>query len=243
MKRFGQFAGRHLVRTAAAGVLLGTLAGGTAIAADFGVKKPSPALPKLASRDWTGFHVDLFAMAGVDSTRFSRAPDAVTVSSTLAGIGGRIGYRRQFQNGVVAGVDGSVAANLNRRGQKDLPSFPPDRAQFEARFASDVRGILGFAFNQTLMAYAAAGVSILNYRGCTNFGGTCFAGSEFDKTIAGAVVAAGLAVRLSQSIYGFAEYNARFFGNQRHSTPTVAPTTTSTRTTQHEVRGGIGVIF
>ena len=221
----------------------------SASAADLPSRKAPPAhVAPTPLFSWAGFYVG--ADAGFSAIK-DRAvypngfpPDAsATLKSNLFAFGAHAGYRMQFANTLVAGVEIS-AESLGRKTAHALPDgFPAgNESGFRAIYGGALRGSLGLALGRSLI-YANGGMAYLSARSFTTQPYPVIQpDSEFKNNRLGWTIGAGYAYALSDSLSVKAEYRYANFGTKLNETVAIAASQ-RTRIDTQSVRLGVSYTF
>jgi outer membrane immunogenic protein len=230
-----------------AGVAAMALAFG-AQAADLGVPRGAVAGVVVAPVfSWTGFYVGGDIGYWTSSTTvLLPALAGTTTSPNPNGIklGGHIGYRHQFSNSLVLGVEGDLSWLGGSNREATLPGFAPNVFRLRATWDGSIRGTAGFAIDRALI-YATGGVAFIQTNGCgANPPGTaCVAGTQFGSTRTGWTVGAGLAYAVTPNVAIRGEYLYANYGTLNYVTPVSAGGITSYKLDTHTIRLGASYMF
>lgn len=207
-------------------------------------RRPVP----VAAYNWTGLYVGAdvgYQLSSVD-TFVPAAPGLGTADGrpNSISLGGHIGYRYQFPNRFVIGVEGDIAW---LDGDHTAALFGLPGVGFNARthWDASVRGTMGFAFDRTLI-YATGGASWINGEGCGVIlpaPTTCLAGTTYSRTFSGWVVGGGGAFAFPGNLTARIEYLHADYGTTSVPTPVAAGGTTNVRITTNKVRAGLSWRF
>lgn len=221
------------------------LATSSAMAADLGTKKPSPA-PAFTSFNWTGAYVGVDAGYSFGRGRYSIPAVATAYSNPEPSgfsLGAHAGYRYQLQNNIVLGAEARIFANIDSKDKKELVAGV-NGGQLENRWGGDARLSIGFAMDR-LMPYIAGGLAFTELKGCATVTMTspCAANTPFSDTRIGWTVGAGLAYAVTNNLIARIDYSYADFGRKNHSTAGVAGGITRAKLETHAVRAGLSYKF
>ena len=223
--------------------------GSSASAADLPSRKAPPAyIATTPIFSWTGFYVgaDAGFSAIKDRTVYPNgfpADASATLKSNLFAFGAHAGYRMQFANNLVAGVEMS-AESLGRKTAHALPNgFPAgNESGLRANYGGALRGSLGLALGRSLI-YASGGMAYLSARSFTTQPYPVIQpDSEFKNNRLGWTLGAGYAYALSDSLSVKAEYRYANFGTKLNETVAIAASQ-RTRIDSQNVRIGLSYTF
>lgn len=164
--------------------LVATASATTVFAADLIIEEPV-AIVDVASTDWTGPYVGVFAGAGSGTVDWASLPTGALsgdydASGWLLGV--RAGYNWQADS-VVYGIEADIAwADISGEDE----DFAPDAVTRSIDWTGSLRGRLGFAV-ESLLLYGTAGVAAAgssaevfgNEDSATHFGWTAGIGAEY----------------------------------------------------------------
>ncbi|KAF0230616.1 MAG: hypothetical protein FD175_1376 [Beijerinckiaceae bacterium] len=233
---------KHTLAVAAVALL----ATSSAMAADLGTKKPSPA-PVFTAFSWTGAYVGAdagysFGKGTVNVVGFAGAiarPDPSGFS-----LGAHAGYRYQLANNIVLGAEVRAFANLDTRDDAIYPTAPVNAGRLENQWGGDARLSLGYAVGR-MLPYIAGGIALADYKGCTTLvaTGACGANASFSDTRIGWTIGGGLAYAFTNNLIARIDYAYSAFGNKNHTTTGVAGGITRVKLETHAVRAGLSYKF
>ena len=203
--------------------------GASASAADLPARAPAMApAPVFVGMNWSGFYVGLQAgYLWSDNTITIPQPGGPAFNFTATpgpdafSIGGQIGYRHQYANGFVVGVEADVSALLDSRNGGPyfgaLGAFP---SASEHKWDASLRLQLGYSMGRWL-PYLTGGVSFLNEDGCQapTAGAACILGTAYNSTRTGWTIGAGVAFAVTNNLIVNAEYRFADYGSKTYSTP------------------------
>lgn len=231
-----------------------TLAGAVALfltagagAADLGAPRmPVASAVAAPAFSWTGVYagLDLGYWTG-RSTMF--VPGFVSGHPAPNGLtlGGHLGYRHQFANNLVLGLEADLSWLGGRRA---FGTIPGDIAVYSLRASWDgsIRATAGFAVDRTLV-YATAGLAAIDIQGCSVLNPAvstdCFVGTVHGGTRTGWTVGVGLAHAVAPNWAVRAEYLYANYGSRTYATPASFTGTTVSRLETHKVRLGVSYLF
>jgi outer membrane immunogenic protein len=196
--------------------------------------------------NWTGFYVggDIGYWTGPSSITYPVSAFSASVSPNGIKLGGHLGYRHQFANNFVLGVEADLSwlGGSNREGT--VVNSAPAVARVRGSWDGSVRGTAGFAIDRALI-YATGGVSFIQTNGCTAAapGAACAALTQFGGTRAGWTIGAGLAYAVTPNVSIRGEYLYANYGTRTYVTPGVVPGATSHKLDTHTIRVGASYIF
>ncbi|TIR18267.1 MAG: porin family protein [Mesorhizobium sp.] len=222
---------------------------GTASAADLAIRSPEP-IP-LASEpfSWTGFYVGAqggysffdseitFPPISSGALHSSPGPDTFT-------LGGQAGYRYQFPNSLVLGVEGDIFSYFGKNDKAAIIGGSPSGDEITLNYGGSLRGQVGYAWDRFL-PYVTGGVALLDYEGGGEavLGGPVFPGAEFSKTKVGWTVGAGLAYALTDKLVANIDYRHSDFGSTQFATPAAAAGTTRVKLNESAIKVGMSYKF
>ena len=227
--------------------LLALTAAQPTLAADAPVYK-GPAPYAAALFNWSGFYVGVDA--GYHWSRVDEFIPAAAVFGTATAspnsftFGGHIGYRYQFPNGLVAGIEGDLAW-LNGNATGAFPGFPAAGFIVNTTWDASARGILGFAANRALF-YVTGGASWFNSNGCGILfvaPTTCLAGTNLSDAISGWTIGAGLAFAFTDTLIGRVEYFHADYGTKTYALTGIVGGTLNDSVRTDKVRVGLSWKF
>lgn len=214
-----KFFGRLLPAAATATLALSL----AAQAADVVYEAPAPSEPYVApveTSDWSGVYGGAVLGYGWGETRVEPDNDV----STDGFIGGIFGGA-QLQNGsIVYGGEADI-------GYSWLDGTNAGE-EAEAGLEGSLRARLGYAMNDRVLVYGTGGLAVGRHK--------VTSGVDSDrKTMVGWTAGAGVDVKLTEALFGRAEYRYTDFGNKTFSIPGDA----RVDATQNRVMLGLGVKF
>jgi len=225
---------------------IGALAG-QAGAADLGVQRVAvPAAIAAPVFNWTGFYAgaDIGYWAGPSYISYPGAP-VFFGSATPQGfkLGAHVGYRHQFANNFVLGLEGDLSW-LGNASRETFVNSGPRVARIRGNWDGSVRATAGFAIDRALV-YATGGLAFINTTGCTAFGpgDVCAPATQFGGTRLGWTVGAGLAYAVTQNVAIRAEYLYANYGGRTYATTGVAGAQTRHKIDTHTARVGVSYLF
>lgn len=179
------------------------------------------------SFSWSGVYVGVqggfswvdtsITFPNVPGVEGSPSPNAFT-------LGGQAGYRYQFDNSVVLGVEGDLYSYFNKEDAASLNTNSSGES-LTVKYGGSLRGQVGYAFDRFL-PYVTGGVAFINYAGVgiQPFpGGPAFPGTGYSGTQAGWTVGAGLAYAFTDHFVANVDYRYTDFGSTSFDTPGVGP--------------------
>lgn len=204
-------------------------------------------LPVSPAYNWTGGYIGVQggyswfdavqAYPGLpDSAQGEMSPDTFT-------LGAQAGYRYEFSNDVVAGIEADVFSYFDKGSTSAIPGSSAG-TDLTVRYGGSLRGQLGYAVDRFL-PYVTGGVAFIDYKGATALvpGGTIIAGSEYNETKAGWTVGAGLAYAISDNLVANVDYRYSDFGSSTFNTPPVAAGQTSVDIKDSAIKLGLSYKF
>jgi outer membrane immunogenic protein len=147
---------KSLLGLAAIGALIAT----PAMAADMPLPVKAPPAPPPVVASWTGFYLGIEGGGGwgheswLDNSTVGCPPCVGVTHNPDGGIfGGILGFRYQFSNNVVIGVEGTAAwGGLQDTVSTATPAlFPTETEQFKVNGLYTATAQVGYAFNQALL--------------------------------------------------------------------------------------------
>jgi outer membrane immunogenic protein len=218
-------------------------------AADLGVPRGAIAGVVVAPVfNWTGFYVgadigylwsstNVFATNGGGPSTGSPNPHGIK-------IGGHVGYRYQFANNFVLGIEGDLSWLGARNREATIGIFAPQVWRTRANWDASIRGTAGFAIDRALI-YATGGVAFIDSPGCAsvNPGGVCVPGSNFGGSRVGWTVGAGLAYAVTPNVSVRGEYLYANYGTRTYATAAIVGGFTAYKLDTHTVRLGVSYMF
>jgi outer membrane immunogenic protein len=227
--------------------IFGLAAPATAADMRMPVKAPPPAA--VVVYNWTGFYVGVdagyhwakietfipgVAASGVSTTK----PDSFTV-------GGHIGYRHQFGNSFVLGVEAD-ASWLDGDATGTFPGAPGQGFYGQTKWDASLRGILGIAANRTLF-YVTGGWSWMGIEGCgvlTPAPATCVAGTALtDKAVDGWTVGGCIAHAFTDNLIARAEFLYADYGDFSYTGAGIAGGVSNESVSAYKARVGLSWKF
>lgn len=188
-------------------ILLGSTAAlliSTSVFAADAVSEPPPA-PPVAMADpvqpfsWSGAYIGIHGGYGWGDGDLASGGASTSSSFDGGRFGGFTGYNWQFQNGLVAGVEGNLDYDWND--EDFAPGFSGESGTNGA-----VRARVGYGMDRVLL-YAAGGWT------ATNFEVNTPAGSS-DKTLNGWTIGAGFDYAVTDNVFGRVEYRYNDYGDR-----------------------------
>jgi len=161
---------------------------------------------------WVDTSITFPGANGVESTP---SPSAFT-------LGGQAGYRYQFDNSVVLGVEGDLYSYFNKEDAARL-NINSSGESLTVNYGGSLRGQVGYAFDRFL-PYVTGGVAFIDYAGVgiRPFpGGPAYPGTGYSGTQAGWTVGAGLAYAFTDHFVANVDYRYTDFGSTTFDTPGV----------------------
>lgn len=181
----------------------------------------------LLKNNWTGYYAG--ANAGVifndvkiksQHLGFTDPDGKCNTSSDFASFfpGAQLGYRYQYRNYLVTGIEANITVNTNQKETLDCicPINPgvSDSFVFENKMQGAIKGIMGRAVSwnkRMLLPYLTAGVSLADLElSYNNEGGDHYSHSSAE---AGLLVGAGIEWAFMQNWSLRAEYSYIYYGN------------------------------
>jgi outer membrane immunogenic protein len=197
--------------------------------------------------NWTGLY------AGVDVgyqwSNVDVSLPAVPAFGTAAAepnsisLGGHIGYRYQFPNRFVVGVEGDIAW-LDGDRTAAFPGVPVIGVNATTNWDASVRGTLGFAFDRALI-YGTGGASWIDVDGCAVVMAvptTCIPGTTLSQTHSGWIAGGGVAFAFAGNFTARIEYLHADYGTTSFATPGFG-VPTNVKITTDKVRAGLSLRF
>lgn len=221
---------------------LALLVTSSAMAADLGAKKPSPA-PAFTAFSWTGAYVGVEAGYLAGAGRYSIPAQGVATSPDPSGFvfGGFAGYRYQLANQVVLGAEVRAFGVTPGEGTRHL--IGAGYGAIDSKWGGDARVSVGYAIGRFL-PYVAAGVAVAEQKGCLEFAdGSCFSNTRYSGTRIGLALSAGVAYAFTANWSARLDYTLSMFGNHNYTTTAVIGRTTRVRMDTHAVRAGLSYKF
>lgn len=221
--------------------------GASAMAADLPARSPAAApAPILVSMNWSGLYVgaqagylwsdnDLRVTARGRVFESNPAPNAFS-------IGAQAGYRHQYANGIVIGVEGDLSWLKGPLATGNYMAGAVAGGALgvnEHNWDASARLQLGYSMGRFL-PYITGGVSFLNENGCAaRLAGAavCLAQTAFSSTRTGWTAGAGIAYSFTNNIVAHAEYRYADYGAKTYVTPALPSNTTSELKTSKAVVG------
>lgn len=221
---------------------------GSAGAADLGAPR-TPIASAIVSPafSWTGFYVG--GHIGYLGSSLTARDPAVPLSNGSPNpngvkLGGHIGYRHQFANNFVLGIEGDLSwlgASYRNGATAGAPNqFWRARATYDA----SVRATAGLAVDKALL-YVTGGLAMAEFQGCGIIGaGTpCLAGTNFSGMRTGWTVGTGLAYAITPNVSVRGEYLYADYGTKTYVMPGNPGGTGQVRANTHTVRIGLSYQF
>jgi outer membrane immunogenic protein len=222
------------------------IAAAPAKAADLPVAPPPPAAIPFVQPvyDWTGFYVGVDLGYLFDHVQVSNP--LVPLAGTASGhpdsgtFGGHLGYRYQFSNGLVAGLEGDVSW-LNGNVSPLFSIATVTGMNEKSNWDASVRGILGYGFDINLL-YVTGGVAWINGSGCgffTSASNFCVTGTNYSLTQTGWTAGVGYAHAFTPNVIARIEYLHADFGTDSFSAVNFVGGTGNVQTTTDKIRVGV----
>lgn len=235
-----------------AGIAAAAFCGAPALAADIPARAPAYKAAAIAPVfNWTGFYVgaDVGYLWSKFDLSLPGSPAAGTASPNPNSftIGGHIGYRYQFPNSFVLGIEGDLAW-LDGQDTGAFSGAPTGGIFAKTKWDASVRGTLGFAANRSLF-YVTGGASWINSNGCLvpNIAAptTCSAtaGTSVSDTFSGWTIGGGIAYAFTDNMIGRIEYLHADYGNRTFTTPGFTGGTANVDVTTDKVRASLSWRF
>lgn len=229
-----------------AGAAFAALVSG-AQAADLGVPRgPVAAVVVAPVFNWTGFYVGADVGFYSAQNSFAQPGNTFTASGSLSGVklGGHLGYRYQFANNFVLGLEGDLSWLSAGTKAFTINGFAPNAYQARANWDGSIRATAGFAVDRALL-YATGGVSFIGTTGCgvTAPGAACVLNTQFGGTRAGWTVGAGLAYAVTPNVALRGEYLYANYGTRTTLGAGFAGGSIAHRLDTHTVRLGVSYMF
>lgn len=163
-------------------------------------------------------------------------PDAFT-------LGAHAGYRYQFGNNIVAGIEADVYASLGSTAHAPL-LVVANASRMDVNWGGSVRGQLGYAIDRFL-PYVTGGLAFIDYEGGTTaaLGQPVFPGTGYSKTTLGWTVGVGAAYAVTDNVVLNLEYRYSDYGKETFSTPGANGGLTSVDLKDHAIKMGISFKF
>lgn len=219
----------------------------TAQAADLAAPRAPVASAVVAPAfNWSGFYAGLdLGYWGGQGTTFvpgfvagRPAPNGIT-------LGAHLGYRHQFANNLVLGLEADLSWLGGRTAYGVIPG---DTLAWTLRgnWDGSVRATAGFAIDRALI-YATGGLAIIDAKGCAvpdpAVSTICAGGTALGGTRTGWTVGAGFAYAVAPNWAVRAEYHYANYGSRTYATPATVTGTTVSRLETHKVRLGVSYLF
>jgi len=214
-------------------------------AADLGVPRTSIAAAVVAPAfNWTGFYLGadmgyMFGQVRGIDVAFPAAPATPNFSTLKVGL--HAGYRHQFSNNFVLGLEADIAWANAHVGKGVTLGFPTE-LRAAARFDGSVRATAGFAFDRTLV-YATGGLAFIDVGGCAAPapGAACAPLTNYSGVRAGWTAGAGVAFAVAPNWSVRAEYLYANYGTKNYLLPNGSTLRESVAT--HTIRVGASYMF
>lgn len=210
-----------------------------AMAADTVVVEPvAPALFV-----WTGGYIGLQAGHAWGKSAYDVDINTAYIPYNPDGWFGGVfaGYNHQFQNNVVAGVEGDLNLGGVKSGltpaRAPIP-LPGQYGESQIKWQGSVRARLGYAFDR-LLPYVTGGIAFARYdHSVTTFG----YGAQFSDNYSGWTAGAGLEYAATDNLIARIEYRYSDYGDKNIPfTNGLFPHTTDLKT--HDIRMGVAYKF
>jgi len=193
---------------------------------------------------WTGLYVGVdvgVRHLNADVDLPALALSDASPSPTDWGVGGHIGYRKQFDR-LVVGIEADYMRFTGDDESAQLTGFPGAFWRVHSDWAASIRGSLGYAMGRSLV-YVTSGVAFTEIEGCGTFGAACAAGTQFSGRHTGWTVGAGAAYALTNQISARIEYLFTDFGAENYTTPGSVGGVTRVDLESHTARLGLSYRF
>jgi outer membrane immunogenic protein len=216
------------------------LAMSTAYAAD--VLEPA-ATPSFS---WSGVYVGAqggFSWIDTDIT-FPGAPGVSSPSPNAFTLGGQAGYRYQFDNNLVLGIEGDLYSYFNKQDAAPITNTSNGET-VTVNYGGSLRGQAGYAIDRFL-PYVTGGVAFINYSGGdiqTFPGGPIVSGADYSGTRAGWTVGAGVAYAFTDHFIANVDYRYTDFGSTSFDTPQAGNGSTDVNLKENALKIGFSYKF
>ena len=166
----------------------------------------------------------------------SPSPNAFT-------LGGQAGYRYQFDNNVVLGIEGDLYSYFNKEAAARL-NTGPNGESVTLNYGGSLRGQVGYAYDRFL-PYVTGGVAFFNYNGggIQTFPGPIVPGADYSGTKAGWTVGAGLAYAFTDHFVANVDYRYTDLGSTTFDTPAAGNGSTEVKLKENAVKIGFSYKF
>ena len=213
----------------------------TAYAAD--VLEPTAA----PSFSWSGVYVGVqggFSWVDTSITlpNFDGGYEASPTPNAFT-LGGQAGYRYQFDNNVVLGVEGDLYSYFNKEDGAPF-NLSASGESVTLNYGGSLRGQVGYAFDR-LLPYVTGGVAFIDYSGggIQTFPGPIYPGADFSGTKAGWTVGAGLAYAFTDHFIANVDYRYTDFGSTSFDTPQAGAGSTEVNLKENALKIGFSYKF
>lgn len=198
------------------------------------------------SFSWSGVYVGAqggFSWVDTSITLPGDAGFGASPSPNAFTLGGQAGYRYQFDNNVVLGVEGDLYSYFNKEDGAPF-NTPPSGKSVTVNYGGSLRGQAGYAFDRFL-PYVTGGVAFINYSGGTSqiFPGPIVPGADYSGTKAGWTVGAGLAYAFTDHFVANVDYRYTDFGSTSFDTPQAGNGTTDVDLKENALKIGFSYKF
>lgn len=240
-----------LLATAALGLIVSS-----ASAADLPRRTPSAApAPMFTAFSWSGFYVGAqvgYTWANNDlfiPLALGNGPYVVGLSPDAVNVGAFAGYRHQYSNNIVVGIEGDINVLIGDRAIANYVNIGGGFASAttginDYKWDGSIRATLGYAMGRFL-PYITGGFSFIEEKGCAAVINTtvCVANTFFGSTRTGWTLGAGVAYAVTNNLVLNAEYRYADYGSKNITMPTfISGRQTSTAET-HRVQVGLSWKF
>lgn len=229
---------------------LALLAASSAFASDLPSRKTAPPAPAFTAYSWTGVYAGLDAGYLWGQSSVTRMDNGATqrLRPGAFTLGAHLGYRYQFANNIVAGVEVRGFANLDSKATGPGADLAVYYSYIKQEFGGDARLTLGYAFNR-FMIYAAGGLAVADLKGCyaVDINGACQTAdgpTRYSTTRVGWTVGGGAAYALTNNVQVRLDYAYSRFPTFKNTMEFDSGTKDMHLKYQtHAVRGGVSYKF
>jgi outer membrane immunogenic protein len=220
-----------------------------AVAADMRMPAKAPPPAVVAVYSWTSFYIGVDAgyhWAKIETFVPGAAASGVSTAKPHSfTFGGHIGYRHQFGNSFVLGVEAD-ASWLDGDEVGIFPGAPGQAFNGQTKWDASVRGILGVAVSRTLF-YVTGGWSWMGIEGCGTLAPaftTCVAGTALtDKAVNGWTFGGGIAHAFTDNLIARAEFLYADYGDFSYTGAGIAGGVSNESVNAYKARVGLSWKF
>jgi outer membrane immunogenic protein len=223
-------------------ILLASIAAAALWAAPSFAADPAMPMEDVPVFSWTGGYVGIqggWTGSRPDMVNYGGAVWTTTPHVDSFSLGGVAGYRHQFNNNVVLGLEGDI----NWISGSETELWAPaniNSARFEPNWDASVRVTLGYAVDRWL-PYITGGVAFMGWD--SNYSLTVNPAVKIGGTETGWTAGGGVAYAFTDNLIVHADYRYADFGKSSFATAGFLGTTTTDDLSSHKVNIGLSYKF